>query len=77
MSQTGPSEGLLGESARLTKARPARAVMPEASDGQPGPAWVLVMGLPAGTAGQKSKIRIIMEFAFRTISPVPDISLCW
>ena len=33
-----------------------------------------VMGLPAGTAGLKRHISITMEFASRTISPVPDIS---
>ena len=32
------------------------------------------MGLPAGTAGLKRHISITMEFASRTISPVPDIS---
>ena len=32
------------------------------------------MGLPAGTAGLKRHRSIAMEFASRTISPVPDIS---
>ena len=31
-----------------------------------------VMGLPAGTAELKRHTRILMEFASRTISPVPD-----
>ena len=32
------------------------------------------MGLPAGTAALKRHISITMEFASRTISPVPDIT---
>ena len=33
------------------------------------------MGLPAGTAGLKRHISITMEFASRTISPVPDTGI--